>query len=92
MNLQTINSELKTADEQLTLLKQGRKNAAPRARESLLKIKKECDLLRKEVLIFMKQIPIKTKALKVEVEEPEVEEPKVEEVKVEVEKKKPKKK
>ena len=50
MDLNEINRQLIVAEEEIKLLKGGKKVSATRARQALLSIKKQSDLVRKEIL------------------------------------------
>ena len=50
MDLNEINRQLLVAEEEIKLLKGGKKVSATRARQALLHIKKQSDLVRKEIL------------------------------------------
>ena len=50
MDLNELNRQLLVAEEEIKLLKGGKKVSATRARQALLHIKKQSDLVRKEIL------------------------------------------
>ena len=65
MDLTKLQSQLESAKTELDQLKSGRKVSASRARAALMKVKKESDILRKEILSHSKSLPVKHKASKV---------------------------
>lgn len=71
MNLSNIQAQLESARYEIDQLKIGKKVAASRSRAALMKIKKECDLIRKEVLTHSKGLPVKPKKAKPAVVLPE---------------------
>jgi hypothetical protein len=92
MDLEPLRLNLTLAQEQIDLLKTGRRVAATRARDDLLKIKKYVDVLRKEIMLYSKEMPKKEKKTVKVVEhvEPEPEKP-VAEPEKKLPKKKPRK-
>lgn len=56
MNLQTIDKQMLICEEQINLLKNGKKVAGTHARQALLTVKKECDrlIIRREVHICIR--------------------------------------
>ena len=68
MDLNEINTQLIVAEEEIKLLKGGKKIAAQRARKALLNIKKQTDLIRKEILQNTKKDkPVKEKPVEKEI-------------------------
>jgi hypothetical protein len=67
MNLSTIQSQLESAKSEIDQLKTGRKVSASRARAALMRVKKETDILRKEILSHSKGLPVKQRKTKVAV-------------------------
>ena len=65
MDLSKIQSQLESAKYEVDQLKSGRKVSSSRARAALMKVKKESDTLRKEILSHSKSLPVKHKASKV---------------------------
>ena len=65
MNLSNILSQFEAAKSEIEQLKGGRKISASRARAALMKVKKESDTLRKEILLHSKGLPIKQRKTKV---------------------------
>ena len=59
MDLTKLQSQLESAKTELDQLKSGRKVSASRARAALMKVKKESDILRKEILTYSKSLPVK---------------------------------
>lgn len=70
MDLNEINKHLLVAEEQINKLKEGKKVSATHARQALLQIKKLTDILRKEILQYVKDLKPK-KAETPAVETPE---------------------
>ena len=71
MDLKNIQAQLESARYEIDQLKIGKKVASSRARSALMKIKKEFDLIRKEVLTHSKGLPVKPKKVKPAVVLPE---------------------
>jgi hypothetical protein len=67
MDLSKIQSQLDSAKSEVEQLKLGRKVSSSRARAALMKIKKESDLIRKEILTYSKSLPVKQRKTKVAV-------------------------
>jgi hypothetical protein len=59
MDLSKIQSQLDSAKSEVEQLKLGRKVSSSRARAALMKIKKESDIIRKEILTHSKSLPVK---------------------------------
>jgi hypothetical protein len=59
MDLSKIQSYLESAKSEVEQLKSGRKVSSSRARAALMKVKKESDLIRKEILTYYKNLPVK---------------------------------
>ena len=67
MNLSNILSQFEAAKSEIEQLKGGRKISASRARAALMKVKKESDTLRKEILLHSKGLPVKNRKTKIAV-------------------------
>jgi hypothetical protein len=59
MDLSKLQSQLDSAKSEVEQLKSGRKVSSSRARAALMKVKKESDLIRKEILTYYKNLPVK---------------------------------
>ena len=59
MDLSKIQAQLDLAKSEIEQLKLGRKVSSSRARAALMKIKKESDIIRKEILTYSKNLPVK---------------------------------
>ena len=59
MDLSKIQAQLDLAKSEIEQLKLGRKVSSSRARAALMKIKKESDIIRKEILTHSKNLPVK---------------------------------
>ena len=64
MNLSYILSQFDAAKFEIDQLKTGRKVSASRARSALMKVKKESDILRREILAHSKVLPVKQRKVK----------------------------
>ena len=64
MNLSNILSQFEAAKSEIEQLKGGRKISASRARAALMKVKKESDILRREILAHSKGLPVKQRKSK----------------------------
>ena len=67
MDLTKIQSQLESAKSEIEQLKSGRKVSSSRARSALMKIKKESDIIRKEILTHSKNLPVKQRKTRVDV-------------------------
>ena len=67
MDLSKIQAQLDSAKSEVEQLKSGRKVSSSRARAALMKVKKESDLIRKEILTHSKNLPVKQRKTKVAV-------------------------
>ena len=67
MDLSKIQAQLDSAKSEVEQLKSGRKVSSSRARAALMKVKKESDLIRKEILTNSKNLPVKQRKTKVAV-------------------------
>jgi Ser-tRNA(Ala) deacylase AlaX len=66
MNITQLDHHLQEAREELESLKKGKKASAARCRSHLQKLKKECDVLRKDILEYTKGLPVKKKEKKID--------------------------
>ena len=64
MDLSKILSQFDAAKSEIDQLKGGRKVSASRARAALMKVKKESDILRREILQHSKGLPVKPRKAK----------------------------
>ena len=64
MNFSKIQSQFDAAKSEIDQLKTGRKVSASRARAALMKVKKETDILRREILAHSKGLPVKPRKAK----------------------------
>jgi hypothetical protein len=65
MNINTIQTQLNIAADELQALMNNRKVSASRARAALMKVKKEADILRREILTYSKGLVVKPKIVKI---------------------------